>query len=737
MRGDGEEVHVARVELVLARPDHEPLRDVPLKPDPLEGFAQVFEQLRPHRGEAATVAIDLLPASAGQRRRWRNRLRAAHDPTASRVPKMPARRASSGSALLDEALANRGVGPGATAGLMAGGGRGERSDIQAKLRRDALLGLQILVRVTSKDAGRPELLVDGLVSCFDVFGGANYFRASGLHLGIAFVGSDAPVRAWWFDRRLASGLFRPSRRSLVGAREIAGLLKPPTKHCASRNVARAGALISPAPRDLPVYRRQPGVLPFGLVRSLEGEKLIGIQRQEFFFGYMSGRSRFGKTEMALAHAIHVGAIAKDGLAFYDPHADGLARVRPYLTGEGVRERVIELDFSRRDLDSKHVAWNLLSMEGYTLGDLADRAQGIIDSFSVAAGWGKGTPRALTIIGQAAVSLLHLSLQLEPELAPTIFTIPRLLSDEHWREIVVSCLPDELQRYWGDVFSTYSADAIGPVANMVTRLGRHQVVRATLGSPRSTYNARRAMDQGKIVLACPGGGRESLLANFIVQDWIQAARSRANIPPDRRRVFHIFLDELQSFDAASSTAGGSSVAELLEQSGKYGVRALALSQSPHRLTDSTIDAIATNASVMGTTANSAEASAFFARQWAGLLDARLAVPRLSRFTYLLQPTHNGRRTEPFLVYGVPIEELYPDLHHPDALPELENAVDEAVRPRTVRQSLAAIEGHDDRILEEIARRTSRRRGRPLHAVEAPAPVSAEYSPRGLVVDGGAG
>lgn len=729
-------LHVARVELVLARPDHEPLRDVPMKPDPLEGFAQVFEQLRTHRGEAATVAIDLLPASAGQRRRWRNRLREAHDPAPTRAP---ARRSkSSGSALLDEAMTNRGVGPGAASAMRVGGRRSERRDVQAKLRRDALLGVQVLLRVTSLDPGRPELLVDGLVSCFDVFADANYFRASGLHLGIAFIGSDAPVRAWWFDRRLASGLFRPARRSLVSAREIAGLLKPPTKHCQARNVARAGALISPAPRDLPIYRRQPGVLPFGLVRTLDGERLIGIDRNEFFFGYMSGRSRFGKTELALEQALHVAAIAKDGVAFYDPHSDALERMRPYLTGDGVRERVIELNFARRDLDSRHVAWNLLSMEGYGIGDLADRAQGIIDSFSVAAGWGKGTPRALTIISQAATSLLHLSLQLEPELAPTIFTITRLLSDEHWREIAVSCLPEELQRYWSDVFSTYSADAIGPVANMVTRLGRHPVVRATLGSPKSTYNARRAMDQSKIVLACPGGGRESLLANFIVQDWIQAARSRANIPPDRRRVFHIFLDELQSFDAASSAAGGSSVAELLEQSGKYGVRALALSQSPHRLQDSTVDAIATNASVMGTTANSAEGAAFFHRQWAGLLDAKTAVPRLSRFSYLMQPTHNGRRTEPFLVYGVPVEELYGDLRHPEALPELERAVDDAVRPRTVRQSLAAIEGHDDRIIEEIARRTSRRRaGRPLRAVDTPAPVSAEYQPRGLIVDEGTG
>lgn len=76
--------------------------------------------------------------------------------------------------------------------------------------------------------------------------------------------------------------------------------------------------------------------------------------------------------------------------------------------------------------------------------LADRAQAVIDSFAVAAGWtGRGAPRTTAILTNAVNSLLYLALQLPPNLQPTIFTIPRLLLDEDWRTAAVTRLPEHL------------------------------------------------------------------------------------------------------------------------------------------------------------------------------------------------------------------------------------------------------------------------------------------------------
>ena len=70
---DERPVHVARAELVLAQPDHLPLRRVPLQPDPLKHFADAFGELREDLGDRASVVIDLMPVTFAwpRRGRWR------------------------------------------------------------------------------------------------------------------------------------------------------------------------------------------------------------------------------------------------------------------------------------------------------------------------------------------------------------------------------------------------------------------------------------------------------------------------------------------------------------------------------------------------------------------------------------------------------------------------------------------------------------------------------------------
>ena len=71
--------------------------------------------------------------------------------------------------------------------------------------------------------------------------------------------------------------------------------------------------------------------------------------------------------------------------------------------------------------------------------------------------------------------------------------------------------------------------------------------------RTSYDIARAMNEGRIVLACPGAGgaRDRLVANLLVFDLLHAAKSRAHIPPERRQPFYVFLDEVQTYDGAAS------------------------------------------------------------------------------------------------------------------------------------------------------------------------------------------
>ncbi len=172
-----------------------------------------------------------------------------------------------------------------------------------------------------------------------------------------------------------------------------------------------------------------------------------------------------------------------------------------------------------------------------------------------------------------------------------------------------------------------------------------------------------MDRGLIVLACPGSGsaRDRLIANLVVYDVLHAAKTRADIPPERRRTFYVFLDEVQTYDGAIV----GNLAALLEQIAKYGVRAFLFNQNPERLTPATLNAVTTNRSHLLTTALNAKAAALLARDLGGQIDPH-TIANLERFHSIASVTLDGQASPPFRLAGVPADELFPDAARPDEL-----------------------------------------------------------------------
>ncbi len=242
----------------------------------------------------------------------------------------------------------------------------------------------------------------------------------------------------------------------------------------------------------------------------------------------------------------------------------------------------------------------------------------------------------------------------PELAPTIFQLPTLLSDAEWRAAALPFLPPRHAALLDSTASRCWPEAITPVTNMVDRLRRSDARSAALlGQSQSTYRVREAMDKGKIVLACPGSGgtRDRLIANLLLFDLLHAARGRAELPPEQRQPFWVFLDEVQSYDGAAS----GNLAALLEQSAKFGLRAVLLNQNPERLQPATLNALTTNRShLLATTLNS-HAAALVTKEWGGRASPA-ALTRLERFRFIAQVTHEGELSAPFALGGVRVEDV---------------------------------------------------------------------------------
>jgi hypothetical protein len=691
---DAEKAAVVRAELVLARGSALPLAEVGLEPDPLQSFAVALSRTKHQHGERAIVAVDLMPAAPYQRRRLRRRLlREAEQPSLASV--------------LSE---DQGKRSGRMSSAQTAGRRFEGRALDRKLGGgEPLFGLQILTRVQASNPERARAQMQALLSCFDAFAGENHLRVAGLALGgMGFLGSDLPWRRGRFDQRVRTGRFAPRRRRLVGAGEIAGLLKPPTVHCAAENMARSGGVIPPPPVGLPTFTGQKDLIPLGRVHDREGERLVGVRASETFFAYMAGRSRYGKTETAIGQFVHLARSGHGGL-FLDPHADAIREIKTYLAD--MPERVIEIDLSDPDRGGAQPTWNLFWLEHRTPGEAAGRVEAFVDALAAALRWDDRNTRALNIATQAAQAMVELAQRLPQKLAPTIFQVPTLLSDPEWREAALPHMSRGTAGFFRDRFPRLAPDAATAVTNIIDRLRAARQVAALLGSPVSTYSAQRAMREGKIVLVCPGSGgtRDRLVANLFVYDVLHAFKLRIHLAPEKRRPFWLDLDELQTYD-------GPNLPVLLEQTAKYGGRAFLFNQNPERLSEATWNAVTTNRSHLSSTTVNARAAQMIAREWAGQIEPEI-LTRLERFTYLSQVTLGSRTSKPFLVRGVTARELHAE-HHTDPA-TAGQAGNAAVQCRPIEQTLKLVEAHDERIKEWLDQnRPARKRPHEERSHDAP-------------------
>jgi hypothetical protein len=84
------------------------------------------------------------------------------------------------------------------------------------------------------------------------------------------------------------------------------------------------------------------LVPLGRIGDPAAGRKVGARLAETFFCYCAGRSRYGKTETAIGQFVHLARSGHGGL-FLDPHSDAIAEIKSYLTDDGLRERVVEID----------------------------------------------------------------------------------------------------------------------------------------------------------------------------------------------------------------------------------------------------------------------------------------------------------------------------------------------------------------------------------------------------------
>ncbi|HWD38302.1 MAG TPA: DUF87 domain-containing protein [Fimbriimonas sp.] len=261
--------------------------------------------------------------------------------------------------------------------------------------------------------------------------------------------------------------------------------------------------------------------------------------------YVIGKSGVGKSNL-LRNLILQDIEAGKGVGLIDPHGDLAADILDHIPGH-LSKRVVYFDPSDVDFP---LALNVLGNVPHSLRPLA--ASGIVSVFKNAWSefWG---PRLEYILLATISALLDCN-------NVSLLGVQRMLSEDRFRAWVVDQVKDPMVRhFWRHEFENYEKrflqEAIAPIQNKVGQLLMSPQLRNILGQVRGKFDARFLMDDCRIFIASLpkgmiGEDKANLIGSFLVSQFELAAMSRADIPESRRRDFHLYLDEFQSYATES-------------------------------------------------------------------------------------------------------------------------------------------------------------------------------------------
>lgn len=311
-------------------------------------------------------------------------------------------------------------------------------------------------------------------------------------------------------------------------------------------------------------------------------KLFGIRRGDRrAHMYVIGKTGTGKSTL-LETLIRQDVKVSDGLALLDPHGSLVESVLPRIPAS----RQADLVYFNVPDQSQPLGFNPLERVPPLQRPLA--ASALIEVFKKiwAEFWG---PRLEHILRNALLALLD-----QPQ--ATLADALRLLDDRSFRRNAAERVGNaQVRNFWLREFESYPtrfrAEAIAPLQNKVGAFLSNPILRKILTQERSSFDVRRLMDEGKILLVNLAKGKigedtAALLGALLVTQIGITALRRADTTEVERRDFYLYLDEFQSFTTIS-------LANMLSELRKYRVNMILAHQYLSQLEPQVLDAILGN------------------------------------------------------------------------------------------------------------------------------------------------
>lgn len=381
-----------------------------------------------------------------------------------------------------------------------------------------------------------------------------------------------------------------SEGAVLNIEELASLYHLPHTSVETPNIAWITTKVGEPPANLPTLANNPaeelsliGNTTFRLTNTKFGIKRADRARHL----YIIGKSGVGKSFLLQLLALS-DIYQQHGFAVVDPHGDFAQDIMRYIPQDRVDDVVY---FNPADLEYP-ISFNPMENSDPNMrSSVASEIVGVLQKM-FGNSWG---PRLEHILRFTLLALLE-----TPD--ATMLGITRMLTDKGYRKQIVANVTDPVVKaFWVNEFASwnekFATEAVAPVLNKVGAFTANPLIRNVLGQSRSSFDIRKLMDEGKILIVDLSRGRigednASILGALVITKIQLAAMSRANVPLHERRPFYLYVDEFQNFATES-------FAVILSEARKYGLFLTVANQYIAQMSEEVRDAVFGNVGSMVT------------------------------------------------------------------------------------------------------------------------------------------
>ena len=378
---------------------------------------------------------------------------------------------------------------------------------------------------------------------------------------------------------------------ILNISELASVYHLPHTSVETPNIVWATSKTAEPPAKLPimtgVVSNDENISAFGLTNFRGINHQFGLLRRDRSrHVYIIGQTGAGKSGLLELMALS-DVFYNQGYCIIDPHGDFAIDNLKFVPASRIRDVVY---FNPADT-AFPVAFNPLEVtDPSRKPNICSEVIGVLKRM-FGDSWG---PRLEHILRYTLLALLD-----RPE--ATLLDISRLLTDKEFRkETLDYCKDVTVLQFWKHEFGQWNEkqvnESIAPVLNKVGAFTANPIIRNIVGQPKSSFDIRKIMDEGKILVVnlskgLIGEDNAGILGSFLVTKVQLAAMSRSDIARvEDRRPFYLYVDEFQNFATDS-------FAVILSEARKYGLNLTVANQYVAQMTDTVRDAVFGN---VGTT-----------------------------------------------------------------------------------------------------------------------------------------